>query len=517
MPRRNGDEDSFVEDLLLPLVERESAASEPGRRELPTFIDCMNGAENPTNLIVNQNKSISRLDLTPDGRRYLQAEEGYVLPTALAERALVALRSIHRAQDPTFENQVFRFPIRRLVEDYMYPERYDGVRAAGNIIKAVLEQLRRVAHTRVCTDGWYDRKKGCRVDMDASIIDYIEVVYAGDNNTPQQVEVAWGKKAWESLRARYIRPLNAKIYVAIDGGFDLRLFRWLDRQLAMKPRQKVNSIQTFARSKLSVHGKTIARGGRTASTYVAKKIKTSIGRLNGFGFPVRVEIDDSRPDFRLTFVRLESGPNEVVEVDDAGDLLRSFGEVVHGTKSSRRRVFPDADRILAESWLDQYGIEASGWMAAYAARRFKADVGKKPRTFRALAQYEDAASGAWERWNVERAGQKRLPIMEGSQDPLPTWDAYCSAVLERSSNPELDRAMSAEVMSALSKEIGSFWRGMGDATRAKMVESAVKDRKVEQLDLLSEEEYSKFTDASALEAELKRRHGVTLDDLKGGG
>lgn len=481
----------------MPFVE----TNEEGR--LVPF-DEMNTVNMPFALLTKQNSTLTRMNITNDGRRFLEAQEG-LLPSALAERAVVALVTLHHELDPSFQSQTFRFSLRGYIENYLYRGR--TYRPSNRESGSVVEQLNRVARTRLCTDNWYDRERGYTVKINASIIDYIKV---DESSQPHQLEIGWGKEFWKSLRSKYTKMLDPALYEAIERPIDLRLYRWLDMQLARKSKQPVRSIQEFARAKLAMHSSQIDRGGRTASTYVARQLEKSIVRLNGIGFPVRLTIDKSAPDYRLTFSRLQSGPNEVESIDVVGDLLRHFGRTVHGATRVRRAV---ADQTAAQAWIDRYGVEASQWMTAKAAQLYKRRTGEKALSFRALELYADAAHGAWTQKQAEQAGQHSLPIRSREEDPLPTWNAYYAFMTERLSNAEQDRALAEEVESSLKAQVGPFWDGMGRSTRKKMLESLIKARTLEKHGLLSEKDYDALSSSASLDAELQRRHGLTLQRL----
>ncbi len=440
----------------------------------------------------------------------LKADTG-LIPSGVGERAFVGLLNIYRAQDPTYSSQIFRFPIRHLVEDYVYPDR--DYRASGKEIAIVVEQLDRIANTRLIAKTWRNHRSGRSERINAALIDYVKIVYEGDNNTPQTVEVAWGIHLWRSLQAKYTKKLDRHVYMSVRKPLDLRLYRWADSQLSCKPEQKVKSIQGFAKVRLGLKaGTTIGGGGRTASSYIAKLLEASVERLNGLGCPFRLIIDREPADFSLTFQRLENGPNQIVDApDEAGDLLRHFAKVVHGTTTTRRR-FPGPDRVLADAWIKAYGLEASLWMTAKAARLLRAETGVKAKAFRALEIYTDAARGAWEAWQVEQAGQQRLPLAETAKPP-PSWNAYVSALFKREQDPQREKAITKEAEADLKAQIGSAWRTMGTATRRKMIESAAKTRMIEALGLLSEDAYEAL-DPTALEAELQKRHRVTFASIE---
>ena len=151
---------------------------------------------------------------------------------------------------------------------------------------------------------------GKQTKMNAAIIDYIQVVHEGGRNSARVVEVRWGAKLFKSVQARYTKSLDVRTILRIERPMDLRFYRWLDRQLARKARETVASCQNFARFKLLMRGQKIERGGRTASSYIVRKLSESLERLDDIGFSVRMTVDQSRPDYRLVFEKINGQHNE---------------------------------------------------------------------------------------------------------------------------------------------------------------------------------------------------------------
>ena len=473
-------------------------------------IDEMNIVETPFSLLAQRNTSIQRIDLSPTGDRYLAANGKSLLPTALAEQVVLGLLWMHRERDG-FKHRKIRFRLRDLVTKYIHPERYATVRPPGPLLKTVREQLHRVAATRLYTEKWYDKRLGRHTPMDAAIIDYIQVIQEGGKNRPEIIEVGWGEKFFDSIRAKYTKDLDPMVYLQIDKPLDRRLFRWLDRQLHQKVSQEVSSIQTFARSKLGMTGTVLERGGRSASSYVSSRLSKAITRLTGVGFPVRMEVDTSVDDYRLTFYRLDDGrENEVAEVDDAGDLLRHFTCVMHGgTGERKRRAFRAADRAEAGRWVEAYGLEASMWMVE-EAKRVQGRLKREPvLAFTGLGLYEQSVVGAWERRSAKEKGQVELKLPPAA----PSWEAYMAALLAGQADADTDEKLRSELEAELSKERG--WKMMGSEVRAKWVASELPARRATHYQLIERDAYQALSaDPPALEDELQRRHGIGLGELE---
>src|SRR5262249_20888774 len=148
---------------------------------------------------------------------------------------------------------------------------------------------------------------------------------------------------------------------------DLQLYRLLDRQLADKPRQRYTSIVDFARYKLGMRGKRIDGGGRTASSYVAQKLREALDRLTSERFTVLMRIDRDFVPFAVTFERIVNPrPNEPHRVEDedlAGELVREFLQYAHGVSHGQKKTrVAERDRATAKDWLETYGLEKAKWM-----------------------------------------------------------------------------------------------------------------------------------------------------------
>lgn len=514
MSSRQRDQDDDQIDFGFPL-EDDLMVSLQTRTELQIpdeLVDEINSAQWPV-------ASLSGGEGVSDLHGLLKADQGFRIPNAVGERALVGILNIYRTQDPSYKRQVFNFPLRHLVETYVYPDRQ--FRASSKEMQIVLEALRSIAHTRLITDAWHDHQSRRRVQMDASLIDYVRVVYEGDNNTPQTIEVAWGLQMWRSLQGRYTKGLNRDLFISIRRPIDLRLFRWVDSQLSRKREQKVKSIRAFGMFRLGMKNKKLNKPGRTASSYVARQLEASIQRLNDLGFGVRLIIDRSPADFRLTFQRLDHGPHQVENMDEVRDLLLFFAAEVHKAESSRTR-FQQSDRDLAQAWLEQYGVEASQWMAVKSAEWFvraqkekgKQGVNAKPRQFRALAPYEDAAKGAWDSLQAERAGQNLLPLQsdEQQQAMVPRYEDYFEIIVRRAQErePGVDQDLITSVRTGLEKD--AAWRSAGEHMRQKWLHGALKEARQLAYSIMSREVYEEKT-LVELDQELMARHGLTSEKL----
>jgi hypothetical protein len=309
--------------------------------------------------------------------------------------------------------QTFTFKVRDLVCRYMYPDRFDKYPPNSDLLHAVERQIHCVAGSQIHTDRWWDSGRKSHKEVDISIIDGVVTVDEGGRNRPRVLEVTWGKYFWQSLISRYTKPIDARIVQSLEKPLDLALYRLLDRQLSQKPRQRYSNIVHLARYKLGMQGQKLDAGGRTASSYIAKKLREALARLSREQFTVRMTIDRSKDVFSVTFEKLEvrtpQQPHEVREHDETGELIREFDFHAHKIPRERARTrIARADREQAAAWIDDYGLEKAMWMVAHCVALQKQRGREGILLFRGLQMYEAAAAGAYERAQQERAGQLQL-------------------------------------------------------------------------------------------------------------
>src|SRR5262249_44370339 len=137
-----------------------------------------------------------------------------------------------------------------------------------------------------------------------AIISDVKVLDEGGRHRPRVLQLTWGQAFWESIVQKYTKPIDARVVQALVNPMDLALYRLLDRQLTPKSRQSYSDIVAFARYKLGMRGKTLDVGGRTASSYVAKKLGDSLRRLRQEQFTVRMIVDRSSEPYSVTFERI---------------------------------------------------------------------------------------------------------------------------------------------------------------------------------------------------------------------
>jgi len=437
--------------------------------------DEMNLVELPFALLTDakeaRSKPVMEIALGPDGTEALVASARSSVPTALAERVVLGLMWLTQ-QENTFKEPVVRFPLRKLVEHFMYPDRFSQNRASGAFMQRVEEEINRVADTRIHSDRWYDKELGKQTKMNAAIIDYIQVVHEGGRNSARIVEIRWGAKLFKSVQARYTKALDVRTLLRIDRPLDLRFYRWLDRQLGTKDRETVASCQNFARYKLLMRGQKINRGGRTASSYIVRKLKEALTRLNDIGFSVRMTVDESQSDFRLMFEKIKGRSNESVAVDNVADLVRLFQRKAHGLpKSAPKRAVSAGDRADAERWLNDYGHDQAVWLVNRSLELHKRSRQKEETLFKfkALSFYEAKAMADWEKKQVREVKGNQPGPQSPAESVEEAWEAYRFAQVEKAR-----KTLSAKAMAVLEEEAKVEVEQEMSNTRFKTPKSALK-------------------------------------------
>ena len=458
--------------------------------------DEMNLVELPFALLTDAKearaKPVLEVALGPDGTEALVANARSSVPTALAERVVLGLMWLTQ-QENAFKEPVVRFPLRKLVEHYMYPDRFNRNRASGVFMQRVEEEINRVADTRIHSDRWYDKELGKQTKMNAAIIDYIQVVHEGGRNSARVVEIRWGAKLFKSVQARYTKALDVRTLLRIDRPLDLRFYRWLDRQLGTKNRETVASCQNFARYKLLMRGQKINRGGRTASSYIVRKLTEALTRLNTIGFAVRMTVDESQSDFRLIFEKIAGSENESVAVDEVADLVRAFQRKAHGLpKTAPKRTIASSERIEASRWIEDYGLEQASWMVKRAIELHKRSRQKDQTLFKfkALSFYEAKALADWEK-KMEREA-KPVGTNALSESVEDAWEAYrfeqvakARENLSAKAFTNIEKAANAEVEEEMSK---TRFKTPKSALKA-IVQARIEEHLMQEVGALSEEAF----------------------------
>ncbi|MFC1610387.1 hypothetical protein ACFL6C_05470 [Myxococcota bacterium] len=470
--------------------------------------DEMNLVELPFCLLEKTDGGKRLVPLSPTKTEYLEAGKKRGLPTALAMRAVLGLLWLTKDKN-NFTGRIVRFSLRELVEEYMFPGRFTQYRAAGKLLKSVEDQLHRVAATRLYTKRWYDRRLNKHTEMDASVIDYMQVINQGGRNSARTVEVAWGTKVFQSVQAKYTRSFDVVTWLQITHPLDQALFRWLSRQLECKDVQEVASIQKFGRYKLLMQGRVIEKGGRTASSYVLHKLQEALERLNGLGFPVRMTADQNRADFSLRFERIGGQGNEVVVTDQAADLVAEFKRVCHGvTKKQTRGRVRERDRKAAREWLEAYGLEQATWMVkrCHDLHRTGPRSNQRLMWFSGLQAYEVAAAADYEHRGNERGGRTK----ETAEDKrYELWERYRDVVLDsmHSQDPRL-RPKARRRAKRNPDNAFAFDNGNGTAIEG-AVNAELAQLKLEAANAITKEEFIELTD-DEVRAEVQRRHGEAV-------
>lgn len=519
--KQQGGSSPIREELVLPFPDCHIDAQ--GRRQLPNIFDEINTTRVPIAMVVRNGEALTKHTFDIKEDRFVEAVDERTLPSGHAARIFVGLLNIYRQKDPEFTSPRFKFSLRRLVDDWIYPN--SSNRANAKAMALAAEQLDRLAHMRVYTNAWQERTTGKaqRIQMNGALIDSLKTISEGNNNAPHTIEINWGSEMYRSLQSKFTKPLDAEVFHAIKGPIPLALYRFLDSQFYYERSFKRKSIQQVALS-LGMSG-DIRRGGRTASSYAAKGLTRAVKHLNECGFHFKMEINRRPADFEVTFTKLEKpmpspsepptpllvASSEMDSDDDAAQLLQHFATVVHGAKVFR--TFHPNDRALAQTWVDAYGLEASKWMTVKAAELLKHDTGKKPRAFRRLDMYTESAQGAWERHVAATSGQQSLQLKDTTprQPALPDYNAYIAAVLKKVEDPRIERQIQKKVETDLQEDAG--WRVAGEHMQEQWRRGALHTAHVQAYGLLNRDEYEAVASLSELKKVLQERHSITLEEI----
>ncbi|WP_437769011.1 hypothetical protein WME77_19225 [Sorangium sp. So ce764] len=472
----------------------------------------MNLVELPFALLMRRTNGIFEIPLSGDGKSRLAClnSSEYGLPNSLAPRVVLGLMWMWKSECNN-SCQSFSVKIRELAVRYMYPERFKSYAPGSELLRAIERQINCIANSRIHTDRWWDKTLGRHLKANVAIISDVKVLDEGGRHGPRVLRVTWGAEFFESLVRRYTKPLDARLVQKLENPLDLQLYRLLDRQLAIKPRQHYSNIVDLARFKLGMRAKKIDVGGRTASSYVAQKLKEAIHRLSHELFTVRMTIERTIVPFTVTFERIENPqPGQEHEVQDrdlVAELVREFLCLAHGVPRAQKRArISHADRLAAKDWLDAYGFEKAKWMIQRCVKMQKERSGPSILVFRGLQLYEGAASGAYEHHLAAEASR----IEQRFTEELDTyWSLYRKKLVER-----FDAMTSADERAALEAEVrASLVREKPD-TPGFILEAHLRGRlfelKVARMSALGEGEFRAHRCLRELRDALIERHAVDL-------
>lgn len=473
--------------------------------------DEMNLVELPFALLTRDTRGVFEIPLSPDGKSRLaclnSSEHG--LPNSLAPRVVLGLLWLWKSERNNGA-QTFNVKVRELVKRYMYPDRFTTYAPNSELLRAVERQINCIANSRIHTDRWYDHKLKARQRANVAIISDVKVLDEGGRHRPRVLQVTWGQAFWESIVRRYTKPIDVRVVQALVNPLDLALYRLLDRQLTPKCRQSYADIVALARFKLGMRGKTLDVGGRTASSYVAKKLGESLRRLRQEQFTVRMVVDRGVVPYAVTFERIADAkpgqPHEVVDDDAPADLVREFLFHCHGVPRDQRVRVTQADRDAAGEWMKAYGLEKGKWMVERCAKIQRERHRDPILVFRGLHLYENLAAGAYERERRNLA-QNEERHHAAEQDAL--WLFY-QRKLVAMFDANTDRAelavLEAEVDAELRREVGEKPAFIAAAYRR----ARVRDLKLARMNVIGEREFRAYTSAALMRAALASRHGVDV-------
>jgi hypothetical protein len=271
----------------------------------------------------------------------------------------------------------------------MYPSRFfrEGKKANGTLLRAVENEFYRLKHAHLHDSKWWDNTLRRRVTVDTNVFSTISVVEEGRGSSPKVFEITWGDKIFEGIQAGYTKGISDTRTEKIPHGIELRVYRYLDRQLSLKSQQVVGSCQKWAKEDILMRNYKVMRGGRTASTYILNEVSKVLKSLAKLDFNVKLTSISSKSDFTFIFDRLDGPVEKEKTVDHAAELVWFFQKTFQNIKT-KGSIYAK-DRVISESWLDIYGFEKSQNLVKLACKRQKKErPDNPPKFFRGLSLYE---------------------------------------------------------------------------------------------------------------------------------
>ncbi len=443
-------------------LEKEKTSAEQAElfpQAPPTYLDEMNFVEMPVSLLTRDDQGIRVFEISegvrlvgnpeavrehlvtegfPRGTTGIWRDEAGGLPTALGEHVLLALLSLTWDQN-RFESDRVEFDLPELVR-YMYPDR--EYKPNQTTLWAIEEQIWRIVSSQWMTDRWYDAETRKKRTL------HVVIIQSASSDGVQRLRgrarrlwIQWGEHFFQSIRAKYTKELKTRAYLSLTSPLERRFYRWLDRQLTTKREQAIHA-QVLA-PKLAMTAIVIKEGGRRASAYIVRQLADALKNYRGESFRkalaeydaedfhVVMNVDKSTNDYVLRFSRIDgAGKNEVIEKDDAGELVREFYRTAHGRQFSddtQRVKLSEADRKEAAKWLQEYSLEQALAIVRGCVELHKAGpkAHETIHIFRGMDFYRQKSASNWEARERERRGQLRLKVSEEKKQDLEAeWQAY---------------------------------------------------------------------------------------------
>lgn len=478
--------------------------------------DEMNLVELPFALLTRDTRGVFEIPLSPDGKSRLaclnSSEHG--LPNSLAPRVVLGLLWLWKSERNNGA-QTFNVKVRELVKRYMYPDRFTTYAPNSELLRAVERQINCIANSRIHTDRWYDHKLKAKQRANVAIISDVKVLDEGGRHRPRVLQVTWGQAFWESIVRRYTKPIDVRVVQALVNPLDLALYRLLDRQLTPKSRQSYTDIVALARFKLGMRGKTLDVGGRTASSYVAKKLGESLRRLRQEHFTVRMIIDRGVVPYAVTFERIANAkpgqPHEIVEDDAPAGLVREFLFHCHGVPREERARITQADRDAAGEWLKAYGLEKGKWMVERCEKMRRGRGGERIMVFRGLGLYENAAAGAYEHFRHEKDAEFRRERIDAVGSLWELYERRLVEVFDETFGAVEAADLEAKTRLALEREMPGR---PAFIIRACLI-ARVRAEKLARTNAVSKEEFRAYQSVASLRRALHERHGFDVLPAEG--
>ena len=379
---------SFLNQLTLPFLNESEigySLDEMNLVEIPfcSLSDNRGGRTNRPAHLLKENR------ISKNGDQWLR--NPHRIPSAEAERILIALLWMHSAHNG-FETNTLNFKLNTFIKNYLYPHTKHKI---SSVVKhRVLKELFLMSCTNITYLNWWDAELKQKVAVDFSIFSELrdttkrapgvasvfEAILhdlsefkrpqpagqARNTNYPITLQVTWAPALFKSIVSNYTKPVDPRFVIIQKNPIDIRLYRYLDRQLTTKPVQKIRC--EALRYKLNMQGAQLEKTVKTMSRYVSSKVEVSIKRLRAQGFMVDLHVDKSRDDYMLVFMKESAlGLSQEPERKSEEILVAKFYELKNG--SSKGVHATNNELKLAREWIKQGGYDLAEQVVTHLVQK----------------------------------------------------------------------------------------------------------------------------------------------------
>lgn len=301
-----------------------------------------------------------------DVRRQLTvaAPDMYGLPTVKDEEVLLGVLALTKRKS-NFSDATVEFSRRELLTVLGWPDQghyYQRIIASLNCWASVFLHYE---------NAWWDNERKEWLDVSFHVFDSVVVAKPQKKNQPGRVMVQWGKTAFQSFGANYLKQIDLGFYQSLESATAKRLYRYLDKHFYRRARLEYD-LATLAYEHIGL--------SRDYEAWkVKQKLAPAIAELEGKGYlealsPKERYLPAGKGKWRVVFTR------KVKELREAKPSEPAIPESPHVEELVRRGVHPPvAATLVAATPEDKLleGIEAFDWLVAKKDKR----VSKNPPGF----------------------------------------------------------------------------------------------------------------------------------------